>query len=146
MARSGRRQTVRQSVELGPDFGDLLNGANERPTAVTTQGAGTAAFTVSGTTVSYVITFSRLSGVPSGAHIHGPGSATQTASVLVDFPTTGQTLTNGVLTGTFNAASIRNAAISLDSLRVLMRNGNAYVNVHTSLNPGGEIRGQLSVP
>lgn len=134
-----------QTNAVTPGFIALLNGANERP-AVTTTGAGAAAFTVSGTTVSYVVTFSRLSGVPSNAHIHGPGNSTVAVGVLVELPTAGQTLTNGVLTGTFNATNIRNAAISLDSLLVLMRNGNAYVNVHTALNPGGEIRGQLSVP
>jgi len=127
-------------------FTAILNGANERPAAVTTQGAGAALFTVNGATVSYVVTFSRLSGAPTNAHIHGPGTSAQSVGVLVDLPAAGQTLTNGVLTGTFNAASIRNAAISLDSLLVLMRNGNAYVNVHTTLNPAGEIRGQLSVP
>ncbi|MEO7997559.1 MAG: CHRD domain-containing protein, partial [Gemmatimonadaceae bacterium] len=124
----------------------ILNGANERPAAVTTTGAGAAMFTVNGTTVNYVVTFARLSGAPIMAHIHGPGNSTQAVGVLVDFPTTGQTQNNGVLTGSFNAASIRNAAISLDSLLVLMRNGNAYVNVHTTLNPAGEIRGQLGTP
>lgn len=133
-----------QAAGATPGFTTILSGANERPNAVTTTGAGAASFTVSGTTVSYVVTFSRLSGAPIMAHIHGPGNANQTVGVLVDFPTAGQTLTNGVLTGTFNAASIRNAAVSLDSLLVLMRNGNAYVNVHTTLNPAGEIRGQLS--
>ncbi|MEP6831815.1 MAG: CHRD domain-containing protein [Gemmatimonas sp.] len=129
-----------------PGFTAILNGANERPAPVTTAGAGAASFTVNGTTVSYVVTFSRLSGVPIMAHIHGPGNSNQSVAVLVDFPTAGQTQTNGVLTGTFNAASIRNAAVSLDSLFVLMRNGNAYVNVHTTLNSAGEIRGPLSVP
>lgn len=137
---------VVQTNAVAPGFIAILNGANERPTAVTTTGAGAAAFTVSGTTVSYVVTFSRLSGPPNNAHIHGPGNSTQAVGVLVDLGAAGQTLNNGVLTGTFNAANIRNAAISLDSLLVLMRNGNAYVNVHTALNPGGEIRGQLAVP
>jgi len=31
----------------------------------------------------------------------------------------------------------------MDSLAVLLRNGNAYVNVHTAANPNGEIRGQI---
>lgn len=30
-----------------------------------------------------------------------------------------------------------------DSLLVLMRNGHAYVNVHTVAQPAGEIRGQV---
>jgi hypothetical protein len=32
----------------------------------------------------------------------------------------------------------------MDSLLVLMRTGNAYVNVHTSAYPSGELRGQIS--
>lgn len=129
-----------------PTINTVLNGANERPAAITTTGVGAAVFTVNGATVNYVVTFARLSGAPIMAHIHGPGNSTQAVGVLVDFPTTGQTQNNGVLTGSFNAASIRNAAISLDSLLVLMRNGNAYVNVHTTQNPAGEIRGQLGTP
>src|SRR6266566_3943059 len=33
--------------------------------------------------------------------------------------------------------------MTLDSLLVLMRNGHAYVNVHTVAHPAGEIRGQV---
>ena len=129
-----------------PNFTALLNGANERPTAVTTQGNGAASFTVNGGTVSYVVTFSRLTGVPAMAHIHGAGNANQVAGVLVDFPAAGQTSNTGVLTGSFTAANIRGAGgqspISIDSLFTLMRTSNAYVNVHTAQFPGGEIRGQ----
>ncbi len=36
-------------------------------------------------------------------------------------------------------------AISFDDLLSAMRNGNAYVNVHTKVYPAGEIRGQVSM-
>ena len=62
-------------------------------------------------------------------------------SVIVPFNTTGAGA-SGTLTGTFT--STNTATISNDSLDVLMRTGKAYVNLHTDLNKGGEIRGQLS--
>ena len=144
---AGMNGTVTVEGSSGaPSFVALLNGANERPNPVTTNGSGSAAFTVIGGTVSYVVAFSRLTGAPLGAHIHGPGSAAQVVGVLVDFPTVGQTSNAGVLSGSFTAANIRaqggQPAMSLDSLFTLLRTSNAYVNVHTAQFPGGEIRGQ----
>ncbi len=52
-------------------------------------------------------------------------------------PTVNGVVGRGIIT------NANNANISLDSLRVLFNNGNAYVNVHTSANPGGEIRDQV---
>ncbi|MEP6781942.1 MAG: CHRD domain-containing protein [Gemmatimonadaceae bacterium] len=147
---SGMSGTVVVQNSTAPGFTALLNGANERPNSTTSTGAGAASFFVTGNAVSYTVTFAGLSAVPIMAHIHAPGNSTQAVGVLVDFPTAGQTLNNGVLVGTFNASNIRSIAgaapMSLDSLFVLMRNGNAYVNVHTPQFPAGEIRGQIGVP
>ena len=147
---SGMSGTVIVQNSSAPSFTALLNAANERPTPTTSTGAGAASFVVTGTTVSYSVTFAGLTAAPVAAHIHAPGNSTQAVGVLVDFLATRQTLNNGVLTGTFNASNIRSIAgaapISLDSLFVLMRNGNAYVNVHTPQFPAGEIRGQIGVP
>lgn len=131
-----------------PVFVATLSGANERPNPVATAATGTATVTVSGGTASYVVTYNGIGGTPTGAHIHGPGNATQAVGVVVDFPRTTATASTGTLTGSFTAADIRaptgQTPMSMDSLVTLMRTGNAYVNVHTAANPGGEIRGQLN--
>lgn len=56
---------VVQGSTTAPAFTALMNGANERPNPVTTDGRGAAAFTVSGGTLGYVVTFSRLTGPPT---------------------------------------------------------------------------------
>lgn len=133
-------------VQAPSFFSGAINGANERPTPNALTGNGAAVFTVNGTTVSYTVTFQGISSAPTGLHIHAPSGANANAGVIVDLLTTPQPATSGVLTGTFTASAIRNAAVSLDSLFVLMRNGNAYVNIHTTANPGGEIRGTITTP
>ncbi len=128
----------------------LLNGANERPNPVTTSANGAALFTRNGTSVTYTVTYQGLASTPTGAHIHGPAGLTATAGVMVDLVKQTQTSNSGVLTGTFTATDIRGISgqppIALDSLMTLLRTGNAYVNVHSSTFPGGEIRGQTGTP
>lgn len=120
-------------------FGTTMNGAGENPVK-NVPGVGTATIVKSAGTYTFTITFSGMTGPLTGAHIHGPATAGANANVIVPFSTTGAG-TAGTLTGTFT--STNTAAISNDSLDVLMRTGNAYVNLHTAANPGGEIRGQL---
>ena len=128
----------------------LLNGANERPNPVTTSANGAAVFSRTGATVSYTVTYQGIASIPTGAHIHAPAGLTTNAGVIVDLVKQTQTSNSGVLTGTFTAADIRPISgqppIALDSLMTLLRTGNAYVNVHSSTFPGGEIRGQTGTP
>ena len=134
-------------ITVSERFTATLNGANEKPTAVTTNATGTAEFT-------YVADIPALfykievAGIDSAtvAHIHGPADANTPAGVIVNLflgPTkpigfTG-TLAEGVV-GQVGAP----VGMTPDSLLVLLRTGNAYVNVHTRVNGGGEIRGQIS--
>ena len=123
-----------------PTFVASLNGASEVP-AKAVAGTGTATIVKNGTTYTYTITYTGMTGPLTGAHIHGPAGTTTNANVIVPFSTTGAGA-SGTLTGTF--ASTNAPTISNDSLDVLMRTGGAYVNLHTAANIGGEIRGQLS--
>lgn len=116
--------------------------------SVQTSATGSAAFQRDDEIVAYSINVQNITGV-TAAHIHGPAGAGQNAGVIVGLftgPAGGTGDVNGSLvTGTFAAANLSaTAGVSMDSLLVLMRNGQAYVNVHTAVNPGGEIRGQIT--
>ena len=133
-------------IVQAPGFLALLNGSSERPTPNNSTGSGAASLIVSGTTVNYTVAYQGITGPPTGLHIHSPGGVNAAVGVSVDLLTTPLTATSGVLTGSFTATNIRTAGVSLDSLITLLRNGNAYVNVHSTTFPGGEIRGQVTVP
>lgn len=121
-------------------FTATMTGAAERPDPVSTTATGTATVRLNTTTKTFTYTMSvnGLTGV-TAAHIHGPATTAQAAGVIV--PLTAPT--TATVNGTFGAAQITAQGVSVDSLIVLMRSGLAYVNVHTSANLAGAIRGQL---
>ena len=121
-------------------FVTTMSGAGEVP-AKAVPGTGTAIVVKNGGTYTYTVVYSGMTGVLIGGHIHGPAGTGANATPIVPFETTNAGA-SGTLTGTFT--STNDITISNDSLDVLMRTGNAYVNLHTAANPGGEIRGQLS--
>ncbi|MEP7001948.1 MAG: CHRD domain-containing protein [bacterium] len=121
-----------------------LNAANERPNPNASTATGTAVYTLTGNALSYIVTVNGLSGPATASHIH-VGSASVSGGVIVPF-VTGQVASGNITTGTIDlSTTISNgtASITGDSLKVLLNSGNAYTNVHTALNGGGEIRGQI---
>ena len=66
---------------------------------------------------------------------------------MIDFPAIAGRLGDFVTAFRVGEASFRpNAAIGINTIDDVIQavaNGNAYVNIHTTTNPGGEIRGQL---
>jgi hypothetical protein len=117
-----------------------LNGANERPNPVTTNGTGTVTATLDLNTKVLTLTgsYASLSGavVAPGAHIHGPADVNSTAGILFQITyAEGTTAGNGTLSLTTPALT--------DAQITQLNSGQWYVNVHTALNQPGEIRGQL---
>jgi hypothetical protein len=126
-----------------PTYTATLSPASEVPPKTTT-GTGTATFVDNGTSIDWTMTLTGMTNVVA-SHIHGPAPVGTNASVIFNLyspQTASGTVTPLVAKGSITNSN--NFAVTLDSLRVLMNNGNAYVNVHTSANPGGEIRGQIS--
>ncbi|MFL5811460.1 MAG: CHRD domain-containing protein [Flavisolibacter sp.] len=113
-----------------------MNGANEKPNAITTSGTGTTTGTYNQTTkeLKYSVAWSGLTGTATVGHFHGPAAATATASPIIYF-----NLVNNGTSGTANGTITLTAAQEADLLAGLW-----YSNIHTATNGGGEIRGQVS--
>lgn len=127
-------------------FTAVLSPANENP-AVATTASGTATLSVVGGVLLYRIDVADITN-PTLAHIHAPAAAGVNAGVKVNFCGTGAPAppcaTGAPFTGVLTSGvATQVTGMSFDSLLVLFRTGNAYVNVHTAGNPGGEMRGQV---
>ena len=110
-----------------------LSGANEVP-AANSNGSGTLSANLDKTTrvLSWTVTYSGLSGPATAGHFHGPAATGQNAGVALPF------------TGSLESP-IRGTATLTPAQMDAVMNGNWYVNLHTAANPGGEIRGQVSL-
>jgi hypothetical protein len=118
--------------QYGRLFAATLSGAAERPTPVTTSGTGSATLRLVGNQLTYTVTWSGLGSTATAGHIHAPAGVEGTAGVIVPF--SGVTGTSGTISG---------SATLTDTQAAQIRGGEAYVNIHTGPNPGGEIRGQI---
>lgn len=114
----------------------VLSGSQEVP-AVASTGTGSGTLTVSGTTLSIHIRYSGLESNFAAAHIHGPAERGSNAGVLVPLSTPNLHTADGNTAGTFSGT----VEISAETAAAILE-GRAYVNIHTSGNGGGEIRGQ----
>jgi hypothetical protein len=97
--------------------------------ASTGKGAGTFTYDIATHTMTYTVAYEGLTGPAVAAHIHGPADAGANAPPVVPFPAP--------------ASPIAGTATLTDEQAADLLAGKYYVNVHTSANKGGEIRGQI---
>ena len=142
-------------------FGAILDGLSESPPNAS-PGSGTTTVILDTTlhTMSVDVSFSGLLGTTTAAHIHAatavPGTGTAgvatTTPTFTSFPlgvTAGTYfhLYDMTLSGSYNPSYITanggTPASAEAALFAAIGSGRAYLNIHSSAFPGGEIRGFL---
>ena len=123
---------IRGQVTMQPGIGFIasLDGTQENP-PISGSGQGTGVFILNSSGLHYWVTVAGLTGTVNAAHFHNAPTG-QNGGVVQEIAFTGTTAI-----GTW-------ASESVQVERLLA--GNLYVNVHTSANPSGEIRGQVVLP
>jgi hypothetical protein len=128
------------------DFHADMIGSNEvPPNASRASGPANFALDTAAGTLSVVLGFAGLSPLATGAHIHcctGPG---MNAPIVLPF-SSADSFPFGVTGGSFVHTydlSTSLTGISVADFLAGLEAGQAYANIHTSIFPGGEIRGQI---
>jgi hypothetical protein len=110
-----------------------LTAKDEVPPNAST-GTGDGTFTLNPATkeLTWVVTFTGLSGPAAAAHIHGPAAPGANAGVVVPFDPPKAP-----------SGEIKGSKTLTDAQIADLKAGKYYANIHTEANKGGEIRGQL---
>ncbi len=120
----------------GAVYTATLVGTDETPpNASPATGLATVTLSSDETTITVDVNFSGLVAPATAGHIHGPAAPGVAAPVI--FPFAG---VPNATSGTVPEQSFPITAAQVADLK----NGLYYVNIHSSVFPGGEIRGQLA--
>jgi len=115
-----------------------LTGASENPPNMSlASGWGMATLDLATDWFVFNDTWSGLSAPATATHIHAAAPIGSNAPVFIPF-----TLANGFVAGTTSGSVSYSGTLSSTAASQLL-DGLFYVNVHSTLFPGGEIRGQL---
>ena len=127
--------TTAYAQQQSQAFTAKLSGKDEVP-PVNTQATGMAQFQLSsdGKEINYDLTATNLNGFMM-AHVH-QGKAGENGQPVAPLSMGKGKITSSDLKGPL-------AGKHISDLADLMKNGGAYVNVHTQQNQNGEIRGQI---
>jgi hypothetical protein len=128
-------------------YSAILSGQNEIP-ALSTSASGTLTLTVAadGSSVHYVFMVNKIANLTLARLREGKaGTIGATLLTIYGGPTRSDVFTGVVTEGSFTAdqlgGSLRGKTVA--DFVSLMKAGSVYLNVGTTSNPSGEIRGQL---
>ncbi len=107
---------------------EMRGGQHAPPVDTPARGCGTFVIDTNENTLSFYIVFDSLLGTENAAHIHGPADIGDVAAVLFPLPA------GNPKVGVWNYP---------ENLEDDILNCRTYVNIHSTLHPSGEIRGQI---
>ena len=119
----------------GVAFGQVLNfefpiDASQEvpPNGSPATGVGLVQLDLATLQLSWNITFSGLLGAQTAAHFHGPAPECENAGIVIGLPL---------------GSPIVGSQMVTEAAAQEILDGRWYVNVHSNMHPGGEIRGQV---
>jgi CHRD domain len=116
-------------------FDCLLNGAQENPPVNSpSQGVALVLLVKETNKVCYRLSFSPLAGTEILAHFHAPGAPGVNAPIIVNIDPPGPSPIGSPKHGCVD--------FTKDQVKMLTK-GLVYINVHSTVATGGEIRGQV---
>ena len=114
-------------------FTTQMRGGNEvPPVATSASGQVDAMLNTETNVLRWRLTYTNLSGPARAGHFHGPAAIGANAGVALPFP------------GLMGSPMEGSATLTAAQISDLMA-GRWYANIHTVANPGGEIRGQMTL-
>ena len=114
-------------------FTTQMRGGNEvPPVATSANGQVDAVLNTDTNLLRWKLSYENLSGPARAGHFHGPAAVGANAGVVLPFP--------GQMSSPMEGSATLTAAQVADLMA-----GRWYANIHTAANPGGEIRGQMTL-
>jgi len=137
------------AVKQHTNYRAILRGSNQnRPVETNAHGVFIATLSSDGKSITFKLIVANMENVTM-AHIHIGDSATNGPVVVFLFHTeTPVARQDGILSqGTFTASDFKGPLMgqAFSALINAIMNGDAYVNVHSTQHPAGEIRGQIFI-
>lgn len=132
--------------------GIVMSYAQETPAAVTTPSGALGSMDVfyskSTRTLNYKVTWSGLLDSLSLMHIHGLAPVGYAAGIVQNIVAASNSIYPQKTAGkfTFSQSGTISGTLLVDGVKVKeedLLNGLYYINIHTTPNPSGEIRGQI---
>lgn len=125
---------IRGQITVDSPFISYMSSGQENPpVGVGATGSGAVSVNATGTQALVSMSWAGLSGTTTAAHVHS-GRSGINGPVICNFGLSGQP-TSGTMTDflcNFSPAQV-----------TALRQGQLYLNIHTTANPGGEVRGQI---